>query len=80
MNDDDQTMVTLAYDPVLRKVGCVLLQAVAGIDQPVVHSWNPDKWLLAPTPTLGKMTFSRAQWEEIAKADNEGQKPRRITP
>jgi hypothetical protein len=60
----------------------VLLQAAYGLgsDRGLVMLWDTQKWLLAPTPTLGKMTFSRAQWEEIAKSDNEGRKPRRITP
>lgn len=45
-------MNQIAYDVKLHRPGCVLLQAAYGCDGQVAHSFDPESWLLAPTPDL----------------------------
>lgn len=42
----------ILFDPVLKRPGCVLLQAVAGCDPSVAHGFDSKKWLLGPTPDM----------------------------
>lgn len=42
----------IAYDYVLKRPGCVLLQAAMGCNPNIVHDFNYRSWLVAPTPDL----------------------------
>lgn len=42
----------IAYDVKLMRPGCVLLQAAFRCDSQVAHAFDPQDWLLAPTPDL----------------------------
>lgn len=55
-----------AYDPVLRRPACVLLQAAFGGDRQVCFLFPPGAWLLTPTKTLRMVGGTREQWEALA--------------
>ena len=42
----------LAYDAVLRRPGCVLIQAGYGGDSLIANRFPPESWLLAPTENM----------------------------
>jgi hypothetical protein len=56
---------TLLYDPVQRRPGCVLLQAVAGADMAFFNEvfGGADNWIINMTPGLRRVTATRAEWE-----------------
>ena len=49
----DSRIRNLAFDPVLRRPGCPLIQATVGGDRELVSQFPPKTWLLAPTPGMG---------------------------
>jgi hypothetical protein len=42
----------IAYDAVLKRPGCVLLQAAMECNPRIAHEFPSETWLLAPTPDL----------------------------
>lgn len=60
--------ITLLYDTVLRRPGCVLLQAVAGGDGEAFREFfgGADNWLVSPTPDMKMITGTREQWRKEA--------------
>ena len=61
----------IAYDPVLRRPGCVLLQAVFRVPHEVANRFPPSTWLTHPTPDMRVYSLSGDQLErlvEITKA------------
>jgi hypothetical protein len=55
----------IAYDCTLKQPGCVLLQAAMGADVALAHRFNPDHWLLAPTPDLKVYEVTDQQMEQL---------------
>lgn len=63
-------MPRLAYDLTLKKVGCVLLQAVYGGDSRIAHRIGNEHWLFAPTADLRVYELTDDQVEQLVKMHN----------
>jgi hypothetical protein len=55
----------LLYDATLKKVGCVLLQAVYGGDGAIAQRIDNDDWFLAPTKDMRLYRLTRAQADQL---------------
>lgn len=54
----------IAYDVILHRPGCVLLQAVLG-DREVAHLFPTETWLLAPTKDLKVYEVTKVQLQQL---------------
>lgn len=65
--------ITLIADPARRKVGCVLLQAMAGCDYSLLYDlgFETQTWDTSPRPTQRRVSGTREEWEKFAKMCNE---------
>lgn len=70
-------IVTMLYDPDERKIGCVLLQAVAHCNWSLPYKWAPELWLDQLTPGLRRLQAPRSLWEELAEMDEEYHRDRK---
>lgn len=59
--------ITLIYDLKQRKVGCVLIQALADCDSSNTHIFETSQWAVAPTADMRRITGTREEWERLAK-------------
>lgn len=66
-------MITLVYDPILRKPGCALLQAVYGATILPFDLHRMDGWLLAPTDDLKLYGVTPEQLEHLILVTNDSQ-------
>lgn len=55
----------IAYDGMLRRPGCVLLQAAMGGDVAAAELFPVETWLLAPTPDMAVYTVTREQLTKL---------------
>lgn len=65
----DDTKIKLLVDTKTRKVGCVLLQAVAGCGENnhfLSMTFDTTHWVLSPTPNMGVVEGTVAQWKKLA--------------
>jgi hypothetical protein len=60
-------MPKLAYDLKLRKVGCVILQAVMGGDRNIAHRIGTEHWLTSLTPDLRVYQMTDEEVEQLVK-------------
>lgn len=61
--------IRFVYDTDLRRPGCPLLQAAMGGTTGRQYSqifFEPDKWLLAPTPGMKLLEATYEQWQMVA--------------
>lgn len=57
-----------AYDTVLKRPGCALLQAAMGCDASKLYDFFlPEDWLLAPTPDLKVYGGDKALWTKVGE-------------
>ena len=68
---DDQ--ITLIADMTNYRVGCVLIQAVAGCRSDLLYDlgFDTNTWDLSPTPTQSRITGTREQWLRFAELCNQ---------
>lgn len=66
-------MIKLVYDPVLKKPGCVLLQAAYGCNHncEAFRLFDTKDWLLSPTPDMAVMQGDFELWQKVAKITSE---------
>lgn len=57
------------YDPVLRRPGCVLIQAALQCQAGPCDHWDPNLWLTAPSKNLMRVRASPAQLRFLAEKD-----------
>lgn len=70
----------IAYDAVLKKPGCVLIQAVMGGDIPDFAALFPsESWLLAPTPDMKLYTVTEKQLTYLSAMANKHEHERSTT-
>jgi hypothetical protein len=63
---------TIAYDVMLRRPGCAMLQAVLGCSvTPDALSRMLDAWLLHPTPDLKVYSVTEDELEQLISLTNE---------
>ena len=75
--------ITLAVDTVTRRPGCVLLQAAYGFaanNEFLTMTFDPEDWVLAPTPNMAAVTGTPAQWQAQARLLKLQRTPREILP
>lgn len=55
------------------RVGCVLLQAVAGCNRHLVYDlgFEVSTWQVSPSDKLRRVSGTRAEWEQFAKLCND---------
>lgn len=61
----------IAYDAVLKRPGCVLLQAAFGCCPTLTHHFETATWLLAPTPDLKVYEVTEAQLAKLVTITEE---------
>lgn len=59
----------LVYDFDLKAPACVLIQAAYGCDtrNTAFDHFDPNHWLLAPTPGMRKVAGTASQWKRAAE-------------
>lgn len=62
MTDLDNS-VELIVDSVTRRPACVLIQAVYGCAWSPLHRIATERWLVSPTPTMRRFTFSPGEFD-----------------
>lgn len=55
----------IAYDAVLKRPGCALLQAAYGCDPQLAHMFDTDLWLVGPTPNLACMEIDASRLPQL---------------
>lgn len=64
-------LITMVVDIKDRRPGCAILQAYYGTpNNEVLHLFDADTWVLAPTPNLHKITGTMDQWRNFANECN----------
>lgn len=57
--------VTLVVHPERRLIGCVIIQALGGVEDRSIVSYF-DNWLLAPAQGMAIQTRTRTEWRALA--------------
>lgn len=60
-------MTTIAYDPVLKRPGCVLIAAALGADTAICDRFDVRSWLLSPTDNMGVFEVTEAQLDRLVE-------------
>jgi hypothetical protein len=63
--------ITIAYDFVLKRPGCALLQAAFGATLPAFDLHRMDNWLLHPTDDLKMYAITREQLDQLVQITND---------
>lgn len=61
--------VSFMYDPVLRRPGCVLIQAALQCGSGPCDHWDPKLWLTTPSKNLMRVRATPAQLRFLAEKD-----------
>jgi hypothetical protein len=65
-------MAKIAYDTVLKRPGCVLIQAALGGDIHLTSEFETKYWLLAPTPDMRVFEVTPEQMKKLIKITEQG--------
>lgn len=74
----EKTETAIAFDVVLRRPGCPLVQAGMGGDPyPISKLFDAETWLVAPTENMKLYSIKIVELEKLAKAINIEQRAKR---
>lgn len=65
-------MAKIAYDTVLKRPGCVLIQAALGGDSRLASEFETKYWLLAPTDNMAVFEVTPEQMKKLIKITEQG--------
>jgi hypothetical protein len=57
--------VKIVFDTKLRRPACVLLQAAYGAEPHIAENFDPETWLLAPTPDMAMFDVNPNQLKQL---------------
>lgn len=57
----------IAYDKILMRPGCALLQAAYGGDSGIASHFDTEDWLLFPTPDLKPYTVTKEELTAVVR-------------
>lgn len=73
----DDPIVIIAYDCKLMRPACVIVAAGMGASNRVVHAFDTQDWLLAPTPDMRCYPLPMSKLPELVKKTREARKTRK---